>query len=422
MKRYIPFAWWRCCILVFCLLGSSTLLAQSKLSTPNPPTINGNVASWPADTNASGYRLMLREGNEPTSEAERIDLGASQLSYTFNNLQQGITYEVRLRVLGDGTNYSSSDWSSGVTMTAPPLVYQGTLGAKNSGHRDVTHYVNINAGDQITANAICAVADDGYRRIDPKLYIYAPQGSTSWNDDDNRNVPDCVSYRSAQIIFTAPVSGRYRFLIENLANRSGPYRLEILGSTAATQPENDRTENDTQECSGGTMVSRLGEIGCIFSMLSDGGQRIDVYRVDSDSVGHHVLTVDSSQLGAAPASETLVASGYNGMFNVYYRPDGYLRITGGPNRQGKVYEVIVAGMMDAHHGDSTLTTMGTTSAVATPTPKPAAVMAVHVVQQGETVYSIASHYGVTVQAIVAANGIGADHLIHAGNRLNIPRP
>lgn len=338
MKRCAPYGWWWFCILVFCLLGSSALLAQ-----------------------------------------QAPDAG--------------------------------------------PLVFDGTLGGRDSSRSEATHYVNINAGDQITANAICALNEDDLRPIDPKLYIYAPRGAGSqereeWVDDDNTNVSACFAYRSSQIIFEAPLTGEYKFLIKNLATRSGPYRLEIIGSTAS------QDDDDTRTCEGGQLLSQLGEIGCVFSSNYNGGRRINVYGVDSNSVGYHVLTVYTGHLGAAPGSETLVASGHGGMFQVYHRPNGDLRITGGPNPEGKIFEVIVSGMPGAQDDDNNgLTTMSTTTVMATPTPEPASlILAVHVVQPGETLYSIASQYDVTVQDIVDANGIGADYVIHAGNRLNIPAP
>ena len=76
----------------------------------------------------------------------------------------------------------------------------------------------------------CAISD-------PALTVYAPQDEESlerlqWYNDDSDTVSDCVDYRSSQVTFEAPVSGDYEFLIENLASRSGPFSLEILGSTA----------------------------------------------------------------------------------------------------------------------------------------------------------------------------------------------
>ena len=45
---------------------------------------------------------------------------------------------------------------------------------------------------------------------------------------------------------------------------------------------------------------------------------------------------------------------------------------------------------------------------------------IHVVQQGETLSSIALKYGMTVQAIMRANGIGNANLVYVGQRLQIP--
>lgn len=45
---------------------------------------------------------------------------------------------------------------------------------------------------------------------------------------------------------------------------------------------------------------------------------------------------------------------------------------------------------------------------------------VHVVQPGETLYSIASRYGVTVQTIIDANGITNPDQIYQGQKLNVP--
>ena len=45
---------------------------------------------------------------------------------------------------------------------------------------------------------------------------------------------------------------------------------------------------------------------------------------------------------------------------------------------------------------------------------------IHVVQQGETLSSIALRYGTTVQAIMLANGISNANLVYVGQRLQIP--
>jgi murein DD-endopeptidase MepM/ murein hydrolase activator NlpD len=46
----------------------------------------------------------------------------------------------------------------------------------------------------------------------------------------------------------------------------------------------------------------------------------------------------------------------------------------------------------------------------------------HVIQRGETIYSIARSYGVTVQAVLSLNGISDARTVQAGQRLKIPLP
>ena len=119
-----------------------------------------------------------------------------------------------------------------------PLLFEGTLNDGNDTEgNNVVFHIAINAGDQITATALCEMAADGFRLIDPALTVSAPQMDDAqerqqWYNDDTTELSACVDYHSAQVSFEAPVSGDYRFVVENLASRSGPYSLEILGSTA----------------------------------------------------------------------------------------------------------------------------------------------------------------------------------------------
>jgi LysM repeat protein len=56
----------------------------------------------------------------------------------------------------------------------------------------------------------------------------------------------------------------------------------------------------------------------------------------------------------------------------------------------------------------------------TPTPVPTAEVTIHVVQQGDTLYGIAIQYGVTLQALLAANGITNPDQLSIGQELVIP--
>jgi LysM repeat protein len=74
-----------------------------------------------------------------------------------------------------------------------------------------------------------------------------------------------------------------------------------------------------------------------------------------------------------------------------------------------------------------LAAMKSTKTVAAPAatkPPPAAerpgtAAAQHVVQPGETLYAIARRYGLTIDELRKANGIGADNTIHPGQKLII---
>ena len=134
-----------------------------------------------------------------------------------------------------------------------------------------------------------------------------------------------------------------------------------------------------------------------------------------------MLSVNTNQLGDAPASETQIASGSGGSytFQVYHKTNGDLRVTGGPSSEGKTYEVTVTRSTNSNNNNNNQGSGGTPSSNPTATPES---QQVHVVQAGETLYSIAARYGVSYQSIADFNGIGNDYVIHVGNTLNIPAP
>jgi len=55
-------------------------------------------------------------------------------------------------------------------------------------------------------------------------------------------------------------------------------------------------------------------------------------------------------------------------------------------------------------------------------PRPDPVQTIHVVQPGETLSGIARQYGVSVDALMAANDITDPHLIKIGQEIIIPGP
>ena len=97
------------CIILSALIGltscdESPLGAKpQKLSAPIV-TLNDNVASWEADANADKFEISI-DG----------ELSYVESSVTSKTLTDGQTFKVR--AVGDGSSYSTSDWSNSVTYT-----------------------------------------------------------------------------------------------------------------------------------------------------------------------------------------------------------------------------------------------------------------------------------------------------------------
>ena len=314
--------------------------------------------------------------------------------------------------------------------------------------------VHLEAGMRVAALAICEEDDNGNRPVDPYIRVLDPNGNVLLSVDDSLDYQECDNWYSAYAEFTADSSGSYTFDMYDLATSSeissfnaralaetgsNPYHLFVLrqspqdinsdgddGNGGGGDNGGGDTSGDTA-CEGDTLLGKLGEIGCVFSQQAGSGQRIDVYYVDSNSDGHFVLSVNTNNLGDAPASETQIASGSGGSytFQVYHKTNGDLRVTGGPSSEGKTYEVTVTRSTNSNNNNGGQSSSGSPPANPTSTPEATEtpqILAVHVVQAGETLYSIAAQYGVSYQAIADANGIGSDYVIHVGNSLTIPAP
>lgn len=91
------------CLLMAFIAGCNILPSQQaqKLSTP-VVILTGNVASWEADSNADKFEISLN--------GELSYLENSVINKTLENGQS-----LKIRAIGDGVNYSNSDWSNTVT-------------------------------------------------------------------------------------------------------------------------------------------------------------------------------------------------------------------------------------------------------------------------------------------------------------------
>ena len=123
------------CIILSALIGL-TSCDESPLGTKPPKlsapivTLKGNVASWEADANADKYEISI-DG----------ELSYVESSVTSKTLTDGQTFKVR--AVGDGSSYSTSDWSNSVTYT--------TIGSDDTTGDNTTND-NTPSSDDITTD------------------------------------------------------------------------------------------------------------------------------------------------------------------------------------------------------------------------------------------------------------------------------
>ena len=100
-------------LLIFSgLIACNNSTSPQKLTTPIV-TLNDNVATWEANTNADRFEISL-DGT----------LSYVENSMTSKTLNNGQTFKIR--AVGDGVNYSTSDWSNSVTYTVQTQNPQAT--------------------------------------------------------------------------------------------------------------------------------------------------------------------------------------------------------------------------------------------------------------------------------------------------------
>ena len=391
----------------------------------------GEVSSWENDDHDEAaeclaYRSSRVEFTAPETGVYTVT--AANLSFYKGSYQLSITGVTAPQISMENI---APLWDG---VSDPPGVltsFAGELAVKG----EATHTVTLAEGERVAALAVCAAVAD-LRPMDPTLRILAPDGTLVDFVDDSLDYQTCASWYSAYAEFTAATSGDYSFSVTNIAREdSGPYTLAVVvrpaasASARASAVVSGGGGGETSASSrGDSHVGSLGEIGEVFLVDSDKGARLDVYAIDSDSTGQHALSIYGEQLGSAPGGDLLLASARGGAYSAYHLSDGTVRLSAGPNAAGKWYHMILDGIpgnvISTYNEILTAGSLSAASAAAASADSAPAlqILAIHIVEAGETLYSIGVRYGVGYEAIAAANDIESDFIIHIGAELVIPAP
>ena len=393
---------------------------------------------WDATAEAAGTRVDCDDGQSSVAVSFTAP---EEGSYSFTVSNQNTAHGAYTLSIG-GITADQAPQTPALWDGSDPDVEGRWASAEFSGGEG-SLIVSLQAGTRIAALAVCLKDEDGNRPANPQVRVLDPNGDEVTTADESQDYQICDGGYSAYIEFTAAITGNYTFEVSAsggggttaqaaVTDDSVPAGIDVL---LQVPDENDGNGNGNgdgdgdgdgdgggnggggRDCSGGDVLARIGAIACVFSTNTESGRRIDIYYIDSNSRGHFVLSFLAADLGGPPSSETEIASGSGGSytFNVYHKTNGDLRITGGPNQDGETHEITLSLTPPSTNNNDP-------APASTPTPT-TTYQAVHTVQAGETLYSIASQYGVTVQAVADANGIaGPDYIIHVGNQLNIPNP
>ena len=110
------------------VVSATTSSGSATLSTPvasvSSKTTNSITLTWRGVSNASGYDLIYKEKSQPTSSYVHVNLASSATSYKIMGLDSASTYYIKVRALGDGVNYLTSDYCA--TISSNPLTQLAT--------------------------------------------------------------------------------------------------------------------------------------------------------------------------------------------------------------------------------------------------------------------------------------------------------
>ncbi len=148
---------------------TATQTALPKLPPPqNLRVLSGNTVAWDAVADADRYRVRL---DPPVGERILKRVDSPQTQYTFENLQPGTVYTVRVRSMSDeGSFIWFGDWSQSLSLTAAatatptpsatPIPPQVSLSASAVTHNSITVNWDWNGSPEVRVPPQIALDDN----------------------------------------------------------------------------------------------------------------------------------------------------------------------------------------------------------------------------------------------------------------------
>ena len=150
-------------------IATATQTALPKLPPPqNLRVLSGNTVAWDAVADADRYRVRL---DPPVGERILKRVDSPQTQYTFENLQPGTVYTVRVRSMSDeGSFIWFGDWSQSLSLTAAatatptpsatPIPPQVSLSASAVTHNSITVNWDWNGSPEVRVPPQIALDDN----------------------------------------------------------------------------------------------------------------------------------------------------------------------------------------------------------------------------------------------------------------------
>lgn len=160
----------------------------TKLSTPtNFAATAGNTQAtftWTAVEHASSYTISYT----PNGGAEQTVASITGTSKTIEGLTNGTEYTCKIKAVGDGENYSDSDYSSTITVTPTAATYYGITIDDGIEHGSVE--ASASSATEGTEITLIPTADAGYEFGSWNVYKTGDQTTTVTVNNNAFNMPD----------------------------------------------------------------------------------------------------------------------------------------------------------------------------------------------------------------------------------------